>query len=73
MTALLVSQPNMSLVSGPGRGGPKGDDVPEELKLCVDNHVQYIKSLDAVRCLGYSHIIARRSYADSEKTNTNTG
>lgn len=39
----------MSLVSGPGRGGAKGEQLPEELKLHVDKHVKYIQSLDTVR------------------------
>ncbi|MCJ1263304.1 hypothetical protein MMC22_003174 [Lobaria immixta] len=37
----------MSLVPGPGRGGSKGDEIPQELKLCVINHVQYIQGLDS--------------------------
>ncbi|CAF9931959.1 MAG: hypothetical protein ALECFALPRED_005131 [Alectoria fallacina] len=37
----------MSLVSGPGRGGGASTvHVPDELKLVVENHVEYIKSLD---------------------------
>jgi hypothetical protein len=41
----------MSLVSGPGRGGGTTlmTDLPDELKLCVDKHVEYIQSLDKVR------------------------
>lgn len=39
----------MSLVSGPGRGGIKGDDAPDGPPLCVENHVKYIQSLDTVR------------------------
>ena len=39
----------MSLVSGPGRGGASTGDLPDELKLVVDKHVQYIQSLDTVR------------------------
>ena len=39
----------MSLVSGPGRGGAPADDVPDQLKLVVEKHVQYITSLDSVR------------------------
>ena len=42
----------MSLVSGPGRGGTKGDDGSGDLPLCVDNHVKYIQSLDTVRSSG---------------------
>lgn len=41
----------MSLISGPGRGGAEGIGTPDELKLVVDQHVDYIKSLDSVRCL----------------------
>ena len=40
----------MSLVSGPGRGGASTGDVPEEFKLVVEKHVEYIQSLDTV-CL----------------------
>ncbi|KAL9076818.1 MAG: hypothetical protein Q9161_000803 [Pseudevernia consocians] len=36
----------MSLVSGPGRGGASTGHVPDELKLVVENHVEYIQSLD---------------------------
>ena len=39
----------MSLVSGPGRGGASSGDVPDELKLVVEKHVEYIQSLDTVR------------------------
>ena len=39
----------MSLVSGPGRGGTKGDDAVGALPLCVAEHVKYIQSLDTVR------------------------
>lgn len=42
----------MSLVSGPGRGGTKGEQLPEELQLHVDKHVKYIQSLDTVRVCG---------------------
>ena len=38
----------MSLISGPGRGGASIGDVPDELKLVVEKHVEYIKSLDTV-------------------------
>ena len=38
----------MSLVSGPGRGGASTAHVPDELRLVVENHVQYIRSLDTV-------------------------
>lgn len=37
----------MSLVSGPGRGG--GTEEGSPLELCVEKHVEYIKSLDTVR------------------------
>ncbi|OMP81345.1 putative geranylgeranyl transferase type-2 subunit beta [Diplodia seriata] len=36
----------MSLVSGPGRGGAKGGQLPDELQLYIDKHVKYIQSLD---------------------------
>ncbi|KAL8828798.1 MAG: hypothetical protein Q9191_002385 [Dirinaria sp. TL-2023a] len=36
----------MSLVSGPGRGGASGHEIPNELLLHVDKHVEYIRSLD---------------------------
>lgn len=42
----------MSLVSGPGRGGASTGDVPDELKLVVEKHVEYIQSLDTVRSKG---------------------
>lgn len=45
----------MSLVSGPGRGGVQTQGVlPDEVKLVVDQHVQYIKQLDSVRDLKVS-------------------
>ena len=44
----ITSLNSMSLVSGPGRGGSANDDLPGELKLVVDKHVDYIKSLDTV-------------------------
>ncbi|MCJ1258345.1 hypothetical protein MMC24_006178 [Lignoscripta atroalba] len=37
----------MSLVSGPGRGGSRSNDLPGELMLHVDKHVEYIQSLDS--------------------------
>lgn len=37
----------MSLASGPGRGGGSSN-LPEELELCIDKHVNYIQSLDTV-------------------------
>lgn len=36
----------MSLVSGPGRGGITDARLPQELRLFVDKHVNYIQSLD---------------------------
>ncbi|KAH0534201.1 hypothetical protein FGG08_007212 [Glutinoglossum americanum] len=40
----------MSLVSGPGRGGGGAKhDLPEELALFVDKHVEYIQTLDTRR------------------------
>ena len=42
----------MSLVSGPGRGGASTGNVPDELKLVVEKHVEYIKSLDTVSFVG---------------------
>ncbi|KAJ9626258.1 Rab geranylgeranyltransferase [Taxawa tesnikishii (nom. ined.)] len=39
----------MSLVAGPGRGGSGLNDLPDELQLCIDRHVQYIQSLDTRR------------------------
>ena len=38
----------MSLVSGPGRGGVAAGHVPDDLKLVVEKHVEYIQSLDTV-------------------------
>lgn len=49
----------MSLVAGPGRGGSGQAALPDELQLCVDRHVAYIKSLDTVRvCLARAHAYA---------------
>ena len=40
----------MSLVSGPGRGGGHGiKDLPDEMKLVVEKHVEYVRKLDTVR------------------------
>jgi hypothetical protein len=41
----------MSLVSGPGRGGGVKliKDLPDQLKLFVNKHVEYIHTLDKVR------------------------
>lgn len=47
----------MSLVSGPGRGGAN-NTTQEDLELYIDNHVQYIKTLDSVRLHGPSMIIS---------------
>lgn len=45
----------MSLVSGPGRGGGHGSkDLPEEMKLAVQKHVEYIQTLDTVRWITHS-------------------
>jgi hypothetical protein len=40
----------MSLVSGPGRGGGGHGikDLPDEMKLVVGKHVEYIRKLDTV-------------------------
>jgi hypothetical protein len=38
----------MSLVAGPGRGGAISD-LPAELQLYAQKHVDYIQSLDTVR------------------------
>lgn len=45
-TAPLLPQ-RMSLVAGPGRGG--FSQLPAELQLCAQKHVDYIQSLDTVR------------------------
>ena len=42
----------MSLVSGPGRGGVSTGQTPNEIKLVVEKHVEYIQSLDTVRSKG---------------------
>lgn len=36
----------MALVSGPGRGGGNDAELSHELRLHIDKHVQYIKTLD---------------------------
>ena len=51
----------MSLVAGPGRGGSHLSGLPDELELCVEKHVAYIKSLDTVRVC---HVLSR-AVADS--------
>lgn len=38
----------MSLVSGPGIGGASSN-LPGELRLAVEKHIEYIQSLDTVR------------------------
>ena len=38
----------MSLISGPGRGGIASDVLPDEVKLVIEKHVEYIQSLDKV-------------------------
>ena len=38
------------MVSGPGRGGGHGiKDLPDEMKLVVEKHVEYVRKLDTVR------------------------
>ena len=63
----------MSLVSGPGRGGASTAHVPDELKLVVKNHVQYIQSLDTVPSTEHSSTSCGSSFADSGKMNSSTG
>ncbi len=63
----------MSLVSGPGRGGASTGDVPHELKLVVENHVEYIKSLDTVRSIGATKGESGSSFANSGKMSLNIG
>ncbi|KAL9126521.1 MAG: hypothetical protein Q9217_004445 [Psora testacea] len=36
----------MSLVSGPGKGGSSTGDLPEEMTLVINRHVEYIQTLD---------------------------
>ena len=62
----------MSLVSGPGRGGVSRGDVPDELKLVVDEHVKYIQSLDTVSYTTSDHF-SGSSFTDSAKMSSNTG
>ena len=38
----------MSLVSGPGRGGQFQGQLPNELNLVIQRHVEYIQNLDTV-------------------------
>lgn len=63
----------MSLVSGPGRGGASTGDLPDELKLVVDKHVQYIQSLDTVCSLGITLELCHSSLADSDKMSLSIG
>lgn len=64
----------MSLVSGPGRGGASaGGHVPDELKLVVEKHVEYIQSLDTVRPAGTTQERRGSSFADSGKMSWNIG
>ena len=49
----------MSLVAGPGRGGAISE-LPSELQLYAQKHVDYIQSLDTVR--RYCAPAARPSY-----------
>ena len=63
----------MSLVSGPGRGGASTNDVPAELELVVEKHVQYITSLDSVRLAAITEESCSSSFADSAKMNLSIG
>ena len=56
---LPVPEFAMSLVAGPGRGGAMSD-LPAELQLYAQKHVDYIQSLDTVR--RYCAPAARPSY-----------
>lgn len=51
----------MSLVSGPGRGG--SHQLPTELQLCAQKHVEYIQSLDTVG----TTFLAYSDRADTDK------
>ena len=57
----------MSLVSGPGRGGASTGHVPDEIKLVVEKHVEYIQSLDTVRSARAIQELCGSSLADSGK------
>ena len=46
---ITSEQKTMSLVSGPGRGGVPGSELPDQLVLHVAKHVSYIQSLDTAR------------------------
>ena len=63
----------MSFVSGPGRGGASTAHVLDELKLVVENHVQYIQSLDTVYSTEHSSTSSGSSFTDSGKMNSTTG
>ena len=63
----------MSLVSGPGRGGASTGDLPDQLKLVVDKHVEYIQSLDTVRSLGITLQLCHSSFADRDKMSLSIG
>ena len=63
----------MSLVSGPGRGGASTDDVPAQLKLVLEKHVQYITSLDSVRLADITEELCGSSSADSAKMSLSIG
>ena len=63
----------MSLVSGPGRGGASTAHAPDELKLAVEKHVEYIQSLDTVRSAGATREIGGSSFADSDKMSLSIG
>lgn len=64
----------MSLVSGPGRGGGAfTGHVPDEIKLVVDKHVEYIQSLDTVRSPGATWKPCGSSFADSGKMSLSIG
>lgn len=47
---LRIFNVEMSLVSGPGRGGGAGGTLSAN-ELSVQKHVEYIQSLDTVRIL----------------------
>ena len=63
----------MSLVSGPGRGGASIGHVPDELKLVVEKHVQYIQSLDTVRSAEVTEDLCGSSFANSDEMSLNIG
>ena len=63
----------MSLIAGPGRGGASTGHVPDELKLAVEKHVEYIQSLDTVRFARAIQETGGSSFADSAKMSLSTG